>query len=512
MTKRTNDRAATEDGGSAVFTVDKIGRTRERTPEGFLLCKEVPFARAGEMLYGPGEVPVEAGRDGVVRIMRTTEELFSPATIASFNGKPLVDDHPDDDVTPETWRQLGRGVMLNVRPGTGEYDDCLVCDLLVTDAAAIKVVDEGKVEVSAGYDADYEDLGDGRGNQSNIIGNHLALVDRGRCGPRCAIGDRATVEEKHMGTRVRVHDGKRRPRVSIATHVRKAFRDAEAQAMEAFGLSPAGEGDDPVDPDPDLDDEGDGHTHIHVHVGGEGGEAPKATTADDTDPVPGAADPGAGGGGDLESRVGALEQGMQNIVSLLNEIKSAQGGVQHTPAPGGEGGDPPPADPTKDGGDDDEIPDDEDDTTATKTNDSAALASSYQETLAACELLVPGFRMATFDAKLDRKKTVDRMCQARRKALDLAYSTADGRELIKSVAATKDAEVDLDGMACKDVAGLFKAATGAKRLLTNRQTVGDGKAPETFFTLSRKNEPEKAPIRSVNDLNAYYAKHYGRSA
>lgn len=510
MTKRTNDRAATEDGGSAVFTVDKIGRTRERTPEGFLLCKEVPFARAGEMLYGPGEVPVEPGRDGIVRITRTTEELFSPETIASFNGKPLVDDHPEDDVTPETWRQLGRGVMLNVRPGTGEYDDCLVCDLLVTDVSAIKAVDEGKVEVSAGYDADYEDLGDGRGNQSNIIGNHLALVDRGRCGPRCAIGDRATVEENHMGTRVRVHDGKRRPRVSIATHVRKAFRDAEAQAMEAFGLSPAGEGDeDPDMADPTDPGDDDGHTHIHVHVGGEGGAPAAATdpTKDGGDPIPGAGD--APAGGDLESRVGALEQGMQSIVTLLNEIKEAQGGVAHQPAPGVDGG-APAADPTKDEIPD-ELADDEGETTA-KTTDSAALATSYQETLAACELLVPGFRMATFDAKLDRKKTVDRMCQARRKALDLAYSTADGRELIKSVAATKDAEVDLDGMTCKDVAGLFKAATGAKRLITNRSTVGDGKAPETFFTLSRKNEPEKAPIRSVSDLNAYYAKHYGRSA
>ena len=44
-------------------------------------------------------------------------------------------------------------------------------------------------EVSCGYDADYEQTSPGKGKQSNIIGNHLALVDQGRAGHAYAIQD-----------------------------------------------------------------------------------------------------------------------------------------------------------------------------------------------------------------------------------------------------------------------------------------------------------------------------------
>ncbi|MCT9017197.1 DUF2213 domain-containing protein, partial [Cupriavidus gilardii] len=68
------------------YTVHRLGPKRALTPEGFLLCEDVPVARTGEMLYGPGEVPVEPGPDGLIRISRTPDEVFRPETLASCIG------------------------------------------------------------------------------------------------------------------------------------------------------------------------------------------------------------------------------------------------------------------------------------------------------------------------------------------------------------------------------------------------------------------------------------------
>jgi hypothetical protein len=71
-------------------------------------------------------------------------------------------------------------------------DNLLIGDLMIYDPAAIKAIRDKQVrEVSVGYKADYEETGLGRGKQRNIICNHLALVQDGRCGPICRIGDKA---------------------------------------------------------------------------------------------------------------------------------------------------------------------------------------------------------------------------------------------------------------------------------------------------------------------------------
>lgn len=185
------------------YTNESLSDRRERTPEGFLVCYDVPVARVGEMVYGPGEVPTELGigRDGRIRVSRTAGQVFSRRSMASLNGKPVTDDHPPVDVDPENWKFYLRGVVVNPRRGEGEQSDFLVCDLIIYDEETIKDIEAGKREVSCGYNPDYNQLLDsndtpipGRGEQINIIYNHLALVKAGRCGPACAIGDRKTVD------------------------------------------------------------------------------------------------------------------------------------------------------------------------------------------------------------------------------------------------------------------------------------------------------------------------------
>jgi hypothetical protein len=178
------------------YTNVHIGPNRELTPAGFTLFKNVSISRTGVMEYGPRETDIDPGPDGLVHITRTPEEVFKAESLASFNGAPFTIGHPSEDVTPDNWSQYANGFFVDVRRGTGDQADEVVGDLLVTTAYALAEIDSGTSEVSAGYDADYRKTGEGRGEQINIIGNHVALVGEGRCGSRCAITDQRFQQEE----------------------------------------------------------------------------------------------------------------------------------------------------------------------------------------------------------------------------------------------------------------------------------------------------------------------------
>ncbi|MDR8920543.1 DUF2213 domain-containing protein [Burkholderia multivorans] len=206
------------------YTIQKLGPKRSLTPEGFLLCEDVPVARTGEMLYAAGEVPIEAGPDGLIRISRTPEEVFRDETMASCMGKDITLDHPDDFVQPSNYAGLTQGVMLNPRRSATE-PDLLVADLLIKHPDTITAVQDEEIEeVSLGYEADYEQVSPGRGVQRNIVVNHVAIVPRGRCGPRCAIGDK----EPEMKTK----DSKPPRRSAWLDRLMKAMRAKDAEGVE----------------------------------------------------------------------------------------------------------------------------------------------------------------------------------------------------------------------------------------------------------------------------------------
>lgn len=182
-----------------IYSVEQLSEHISETPEGFLLCESVPITRAGELTYAPNETPITAG-DGNTIIERSREDIARPETIASFEGKPVTINHPNDFVTPENWKALTVGVVQNVRVSKLEDGtDALVADLLITDAQAIARVKNKELrEVSCGYEATYVEIAPGRGRQEGIVGNHVALVVSGRCGPDCAIQDHAPRKEPRM--------------------------------------------------------------------------------------------------------------------------------------------------------------------------------------------------------------------------------------------------------------------------------------------------------------------------
>ena len=164
------------------------------TSEGYLICVNVPIARTGEQEYLASEVLVDGGNEKVI-VHRPEEEVFAKETIASFEGKPLVNDHPNEDVTVENISNYSIGHAQNVRRGTEVDSDKIIADIYVTDADAIEDIKNGKREISCGYDCAYVENADGTFTQTKIRGNHIALVDRGRAGDSVKIRDNATVED-----------------------------------------------------------------------------------------------------------------------------------------------------------------------------------------------------------------------------------------------------------------------------------------------------------------------------
>src|SRR5260364_442906 len=133
------------------FTVEPLGPKQSLTPEGFLVCHDVPIARTGTMAYAALELPqLEAGADGIVWTERPPEVVCGVESMASFEGKPVTLDHPDVLVTPHNWNTLAKGVTQHVRRGEGEQDGLLLADLLITDAFAMEQVRAGlRVKSSA---------------------------------------------------------------------------------------------------------------------------------------------------------------------------------------------------------------------------------------------------------------------------------------------------------------------------------------------------------------------------
>lgn len=164
------------------------------TGEGFLICKNVPLARIGDMDYFASELKLDGDPERQVIVHRYPEDVFDPAAIASFEGKPLTDGHPPEDVTPETFGAYAKGHAQNIR----REGDLLVGDLYVNDAQLISdITNKVKYEISCGYCCRYEPDGDGY-KQIQIRGNHIAVVPKGRAGSMISIKDEKPKKERSI--------------------------------------------------------------------------------------------------------------------------------------------------------------------------------------------------------------------------------------------------------------------------------------------------------------------------
>ena len=419
---------------SNIYTTGQLGRTRETTPEGYLLCRDVPIARIGTLMYAKGEVPVTADDTGLILIQRGEDVLFDPKTIASAESKPITDDHPDDWVNPENWKELSKGTGQNVRRGDGIDSDYLLADLLITDKDTIQAVIDGKVEISLGYDADYTEVSKGKGLQSNIVINHIALVDKGRCGSRCSIGDSF------------MSDKTKKKKVSFADRIRNLVKTNDADEAEKLAKS--------------VED-----SDIEIETEDEEPEEEKTKTGD----------------AKFQADMRKFMKTMDSRLTALEKKKTKDS-----------------EDPEKIETDDEEPEDEKTKDDILKAEEAKKLSEegvqnhtgdSLAEIRARAEILAPGIAIPTLDSAA--KDIGKKVLSIKRQALKQAYSTKDGQAAISPFIG---ANTNFDSMTA---ATLDTAFIGASELVKQKNnslgvrsgisTKDFGRAPSTVADINARN-------------------------
>jgi hypothetical protein len=208
--------------------------SRKITDEGFL---RVPgrAAKAGIQEYLACELGIKDRNPmDVIKVMRPEEEVFNDESLASYIGADITIEHPEKFVDAADYSKLSKGpVLAAVRDG-----DFVKIDMIVKSQDAIEAINSGKVELSAGYTANYEPAPERSGYdfiQRNIRINHVALVDRARAGAQARLFDKQTINpEKTMkkvvldsGRSVELEDG------ATATLIQDSFDRLTKQATDS---------------------------------------------------------------------------------------------------------------------------------------------------------------------------------------------------------------------------------------------------------------------------------------
>lgn len=455
----------------------------ELTPEGYLLCRNVPIARTGEMMYGPGETTLDVGPNGYVIVRRYAQDVFRPETIASFNGKSIVDDHPDSDVTPENWQALAVGVVLEPRRGEGAQDDMLIADLLFTVKEAIEQVQNGKREVSCGYDADYDELEPGIGVQYNIIGNHVALVDSGRCGIRCRIHDSAfSIQgEKKM----KVLEFKNKVRDAVKKMLESNTKDCDSMEKILGAVHDDAEISMPAThhergahyTDDDLKAMFEKYDRMHA-------EAHDRLSAHDAKHRV------------HDERITKLEQEEHEVNA------AAAGHDAETEHPARQTEEP---EKELEGELEEEAPPGTGDR-ARKAKDSAYLSESFENTVAMAEIIVPGIQIPTFDRAAAPKKSLDNICAFRKKVLTQATKDSATSEMISGLRRGRVLdEAVIQKMPCAAVRDLFFSLAALKKQDNNHSTTS---SEVTYPGLSGAAAGGSKRFKNPGDLNKFNAEYY----
>lgn len=161
------------------FRLDNSGvlRSKRVTVDGAVRYDAV-LTRTGVFTYGDGKK--------TWREYRAPSEVFDAESMASFGLVPVTDDHPPEFVTSDNANTYKKG---RVGEDIKRDGNNMVGSLIVDDAGLLGKMANGKEEVSNGYEcvvvweAGVSPEGEKYdARQTQIRGNHVAVVDRGRAG------------------------------------------------------------------------------------------------------------------------------------------------------------------------------------------------------------------------------------------------------------------------------------------------------------------------------------------
>ena len=156
---------------------------------GWITIKDNPILKAGVFPYLGSEIG-QGEPSRVYKVLRSEEELSKPETIKSFELVPLINEHfVLGELGTDTDDKSIDGIV-----GESIYFEApyLKSNIKVFGKHIKKLIEVGKIELSAGYSCKYipvENNPDYDFIQTDIRANHLALVEAGRNGSDVAVQD-----------------------------------------------------------------------------------------------------------------------------------------------------------------------------------------------------------------------------------------------------------------------------------------------------------------------------------
>jgi len=144
-----------------------------------------------------------------INLFRPPGEVFNTDSMASFEGKPVTNNHPVGAfVDSSNVKRFQVGFSKSVTKATD--GEAIEAKLIVQDKQAIKDIQDGKEQISLGYESTIEwtpgidDVyGAFDGIQKSIYGNHIAIVERARAGADFRLNDKQSTKGiVEMKTRV----------------------------------------------------------------------------------------------------------------------------------------------------------------------------------------------------------------------------------------------------------------------------------------------------------------------
>lgn len=190
--------------------IDLKPTSRIKTPQGFLICKDVTLAKPMIKEYYAGEIGIADGFEAtdVIGIYTPPDVLFGQSVIDGFTASDVVMMHPKgNQLNSDNYKDHVIGTAKNVRADNGY----LVADLTIKDKWAIEAIEYDDIkQISLGYAAELDmtagetETGQAyHGQWVGMVADHVAVVREGRCGDDCKIGDKQTVNtEKGMKVKI----------------------------------------------------------------------------------------------------------------------------------------------------------------------------------------------------------------------------------------------------------------------------------------------------------------------
>lgn len=168
---------------------------------GFWEIKDNPLSKEGVFPYLGKQIDSKGKKfgldpDRIYWVYRSKKELSNPETLKSFENKPFIDEHVmlGEGCTPTDCKNIA-GVIHNIRV----KGDMMIGDFTIYSDDIKREIMNGKKQLSLGYRSAFEQkhgVFNGRAYdflQVGMVGNHVALVGRGRCGSDVRIFDKSIV-------------------------------------------------------------------------------------------------------------------------------------------------------------------------------------------------------------------------------------------------------------------------------------------------------------------------------